>query len=320
MGQHHCKALYDITRDVFEGKEDTLMAAASSGRVPINVVPHFSRLHEWIALKEGYFQDEGLEPEMLTDVMHSVSSHRGDEYGQRPQDLPFVQGEEVANSACEWGTACNAGAGMGKVVPDLYSVGRYAIFVRPGSRIERLYELRNVPVGIGMMAGSHFTTLKTLGEVLPKEHVKVVHTGGPGQRLLALLDGEVEAANLLDPEIPIAEAKGLRKLAQGEFIVTFWVSPTISKETLSKFFGALKRAEEVLERNTSKYLRLWERNVPPALEGDYDYTKFGRGEKLVFEPYSQEMFEDAMQFAQAWGLHEHVRESRYEALLASVAV
>ena len=296
------------------------MTTAHSGRTPITVVPHFSRLHEWIALEEGYFQDEGLEPEMLTDVMHSVSSHRGDEYGQRPQDLPFVQGQQVANSACEWGTACNAGAGMGRIVPDLYSVGRYAIFARPGSEIERLYELRDVPVGIGEMAGSHFTTLKTLGEVLPKEHIKVVHTGGPGQRLLALLDEEVEVANLLDPEIPIAEAKGLYKLAQGEFIVTFWVSPAISQGTLGKFFGALKRAEEALEQNTGKYLRLWERNVPPTLEGDYDYTTFGRGEKLVFEPYSQEMFEDAMQFAEAWGLHEHVRESRYEALLAPLSI
>jgi len=209
---------------------------------------------------------------------------------------------------------------MGRIVPDLYSVGRYAIFARPGSKVARLYELRDVPVGVGEMAGSHFTTLKTLGEVLPKEHIKVVHAGGPGQRLLALLDGEVEAANLLDPEIPIAEAKGLRKLAQGEFIVTFWVSPAIGQETLSKFFGALRRAEEVLERNTDEYLRLWERNIPPDLKGDYEYTTFGRGEKLIFEPYSQDMFEDAMQFAQAWGLHEHVRESRYEALLAPVSI
>ena len=60
--------------------------------------------------------------------------------------------------------------------------------------------------------------------MLPEEHIKTVHTGGPGQRLVALLDGEVEVANLLDPEIPIAEAKGLRKLAQGEFVITFWVS------------------------------------------------------------------------------------------------
>ena len=162
------------------------MTAPNRELTPINVVPHFSRLHEWIALEEGYFQDEALEPNMLTDVMHSVSSHHGDEYGQRPQDLPFVREEEVANSACEWGTACNAGAGMGRVVPDLYSVGRYAIFVSPDSRIERLYELRDVPVGIGQMASSHFTTLKTLGEVLPKEHIKTVYTGGPGQRLTAL--------------------------------------------------------------------------------------------------------------------------------------
>ena len=183
-----------------------------------------------------------------------------------------------------------------------------------------LYELRDVPVGIGQMAGSHFTTLKTLGEVLPKEHIKTVHTGGPGQRLVALQEGEVQSANLLDPEIPIAEARGLRKLVQGEFLITFWVSPTISQRTLGRFFGALRLAEEALERNTERYLHLWERNVPPALEGDYDYAAFGRGEKLIFEPYSLEMFEDAMQFAQAWGLHEHARESNYERLVAPLPI
>ena len=104
-------------------------------RTRVLVVPHFSRLQEWIALDEGFFQQEGLEPEMLQDVMHSVSSHHGDVYGQRPQDLPFVQHMEVVNSACQWGTACNAGAGMGKLVPDLYTVGRFALFTRPGSKI-----------------------------------------------------------------------------------------------------------------------------------------------------------------------------------------
>src|SRR5215218_9010388 len=247
------------------------MSTPSDELTPIHVVPHFSRLHEWIALEEGYFQDEGLEPHMFTDVMHSVSTHHGDEYGKRPQDLPFVEGQEVANSACEWGSACNAGAGMGRVVPDLYSVGRYAMFVRPGSEIERLYELRDVAVGIGQMAGSHFTTLKTLGEVLPKEHIKTVHTGGPGERLIALLDEQVEAANPRAPEIPIAEATGLRKLAQGEFVITFWVSPAISRETLGRFFGALKLAEDALELDANMYLHLWERNIPPALARDYDY-------------------------------------------------
>jgi hypothetical protein len=157
--------------------------------------------------------------------MHSVSSHLGDQYKHRPQDLPFVSDLEVANSACHWGSACNAGAGMGRFVRDLYTVGRYAIFARPGSKVEMLCELRDMPVGIGEMAGSHFTSLDALAQVLPREHIELVHTGGPGRRLLALLEGEVEAANLLDPELPIAESKGLRKLAQGEFMITFWVPP-----------------------------------------------------------------------------------------------
>jgi NitT/TauT family transport system substrate-binding protein len=157
----------------------------SMQRIPLQVVPPFSRLQEWIALDEGFFEEEGLEPQMLQEVMHEVSSHQGDQYGQRPQDLPFVQKMEVVNSACQWGTACNAEAGMGRLVPDLYTVGRFALFTKPASKVQRLLDLRDIPVGIGEMAGSHFTTLGVLEQVLPKEHIRTVHSGGPGQRLLA---------------------------------------------------------------------------------------------------------------------------------------
>jgi NitT/TauT family transport system substrate-binding protein len=295
------------------------MSASSAQLTPIKVVPHFSRLHEWIALEEGYYQDEGLEPEMLSGVMHSVSSHLGDEYKQRPQDLPFVSDTEVANSACHWGSACNAGAGMGRFVRDLYTVGRYAIFARPGSDAEMLCDLRDTPVGIGEMAGSHFTSLHALAQVLPREQINLVHTGGPGRRLLALLDGEVEAANLLDPELPIAEAKGLRKLAQGEFMITFWVHPQIPSEVLGAFFRALHRAEDALQRDASPYIHLWERNLPPGLEGDYDWSIFGRGERMIFEPYTEEMYENAIGFARQWGLGEHITEDRYDELATPVS-
>ncbi len=289
-------------------------------RTRVQVVPHFSRLQEWIALDEGFFQDEGLEPIMMPHVMHAVSSHHGDAYGRRPQDLPFVQHMEVVNSACQWGTACNAGAGMGKLVPDLYTVGRFALFTRPGSSIQRLVDLRDVPVGVGEMAGSHFTTLSVLEQVLPKEHIRTVHTGGPGQRLLALLAGVIEAATLLDPEIPIAEAKGLRVLARGEFLITFWVGPHLDQSALHAYFRALQRADKALSQNPEQYLPLWERNIPPALKGEYDYSTFGLGEKFVFEPYTQEMFQNALQFAQRWNLHTHIKDDAYEHLITAADI
>lgn len=289
--------------------------ALPTQREAVQVVPHFSRLQEWIALDEGFFQEEGLEPEMLQEVMHAVSSHSGDQYGQRPQDLPFVQHMEVVNSACQWGTACNAGAGMGRLVPDLYTVGRFALYTRPGSQVQRLVDLRDIPVGIGEMAGSHFTTLQVLEQVLPREHIQTIHAGGPGKRLLALLQGEIEAATLLDPEIAIAEAKGLRALARGEFLITFWVAPTIDQHILHAYFRALKRADEALTLHPEHYYPLWERNVPPALKGSYDYSTFGLGEKFVFEPYTEEMFQQAIQFAEKWNLHTHIQEKRYNSLV-----
>src|SRR5438046_5487114 len=145
--------------------------AAKSRR--IHVVPHFMRLHEWIALEERYYEAEGLEPELLPEVMHHVSTHGPDAYFERPQDRPFLEAMEVANSACEWGSVCNAGAGMGKFVADIYGVARFAILARPDSGIRRLAELRDVPIGVGLMAGSHFTTLRALEGVLPREHIRI---------------------------------------------------------------------------------------------------------------------------------------------------
>jgi ABC-type nitrate/sulfonate/bicarbonate transport system substrate-binding protein len=278
----------------------------------IKVVPHFMRLHEWIAVEHGYFRDEGLEPDLLADTMHSAAEHAGDPYLHRPQDRIFVEETEVANSACAWGSVCNAGAGLGKWVPDLYGVGRYAIVAAPGSPIRRLHELRDVPVGVGLMAGSHFTTLTALEQVVPKEHITVTHTGGPGRRLTALLDGEVEVATLLDPEIPIAEAKGLRTIAQGEFRTLFWVSADLGQDVLSAYFRALRRADTALRSSPGAYAHLWERNVPPALRGDYDYTLFGTGEMLEFERFDDDMIAEVLRFADRWNLRTHVTLDRIE--------
>jgi hypothetical protein len=294
------------------------MAVAPGTR--IKIIPHFMRLHEWIALEERYYQAEGLEPELLPEIMHRVSAHRGDPYKERPQDRPFVDALPAVNSACHWGSVCNAGAGMGKFVPDVYGVARFAICVRPGSSRQRLTDLRGIPVGVGLMAGSHFTTLQTLEKVLPRDHVVLENFGGPGRRLQGLLTGELEAATLLDPEIPIAETRGVRKLAIGEFKTLFWVDPGLDPEALAAYFRALRRADTALRADPGAYLRLWARNVPPDLAAEYDYQAFGLGELLFFESYSRQEFADAIAFAEVWQLTGQMRDAEYERLAFSVSV
>jgi len=293
---------------------------APAKRTLIKIIPHFMRLHEWIALEEGYYQEEGLEPELLHEVMHQVSTHPGDAYKERPQDRPFIEALPAVNSACHWGSVCNAGAGMGRFVPDVYGVARFGIYLRPGSSRQRLTDLRGVPVGVGIMAGSHFTTLQTLEKVLPRDQVVIHNFGGPGRRLQGLLAGELEAATLLDPEIPLAEARGLRKVAMGEFKTLFWVHEDVASEVLRAYFRALGRADAALRANPGAYLPLWARNLPPGFRGDHDYRTFGPGELLFFEPYSPQEFAEALAFAEAWGLAAHLRDREYGHLISPVSL
>src|SRR5215218_8741444 len=107
-----------------------------------------------------------------------------------------------------------------------------ASFGRPDSKIRRPQDLKDVPVSVGMRAGSHFNVPYRLEKYLPLEHIKVVNTGGFGARLRALLDGEVEAASLLPPQIAMAEQLGLRQIIEDTFHTLWWVPENSEPEVV----------------------------------------------------------------------------------------
>ena len=135
----------------------------------IRIFPTGMRLHEWIAFEEGYFREQRLEPEVMWDVYLGQMKGWSGGYKARPQDQPFLEGAPAIGNACAWGSVCNAGAGMGKFVPDAYGIARHAIYVRPDSRIRRPEDLAGVPVAVGLMAGSHYNVPYRLESYLPLE-------------------------------------------------------------------------------------------------------------------------------------------------------
>jgi hypothetical protein len=58
----------------------------------------------------------------------------------------------------------------------------------------------------------------------------------------------------------------------------------------------------------------------PELEGDHDYSQFGLGELLFFEPFDEDMVNEAVRFAERWELGENLREQHYENLVAPVTI
>jgi len=230
----------------------------------IRIFPTGMRLHEWIAFAEGYFRAQDLDPEVMWDVYHGQMRAWTGGYKARPQDQPFLEGTQAIGNACAWGSLCNAGAGMGKFVPDAYGVARHAIYVRPDSPIRRPEDLRGVPVAVGLMAGSHYNVPYRLEKYLPLDDIKIAPVGGFGRRLDALLKGEVEAASLLDPQIYMAEELGLRKILDGEFNTLWWVDEASERDVLRRYFTALARADEAIDRDLARYLRSGRSAFPPS--------------------------------------------------------
>ena len=290
------------------------------GLTRVKISPTGMRLHEWVALERGYFQDEGIEPEILWQVvMGAIERWKGEGYLERPQDRPFLAGEETITNACAWGSVCNAGAGMGKFVPDAYGVARWAIYVRPDSWIQKPADLANVPVAVGLRAGSHFNVPYRLEQYLPLDQIKTVNVGGFGARLTALLEGQVEASSLLDPQISMADELGLRKVIGNTFKTLWWVDERTDRELLHAFFRVLQRADAELERDPASCLPLWHYSVPSEFKDHpWDYSRFDLGERFCYQPLPRAEFDEIVQQVERWGLDDFMKEKTFDTLALPV--
>ena len=285
----------------------------------VRVAPKGMGLNDFVAKEEGFFAAEGIEVEWdMKTFRGTQASWKGNDYFQRPQDKPYTEGDKsVIQCACVWGSISNASAGMGRFVPDCYGVSPWAIFVRPESRIRRPEDLKDVPVSVGLRAGSHFNVPFRLEKVLPLEHIKTVNTGGFGARLKALLDGEVEAASLLPPQIDMARQLGLREIIADEFHTLWWVPESAPLEDVRAYLRGLDRAEKAPTQNLAKYLPLWERAVPPEFMSmrNWDFSKFTRGERFVYQPLPQAEFDQTLEQVKRWDLDQYLKEKNFDKLV-----
>ena len=289
----------------------------------VKIAPKGMGLNDFVAMQEGFFAAEGLDVEFDWKTFRGTqSSWKGLEYLHRPQDQPYTDDKaEVIQGACVWGSICNAGAGMGRFVADAYGVSPWAIFVRPDSRIHQPRDLKDVPIAVGMRAGSHFNVPYRLEKFLPLENIKTVNTGGFGARLKALLDGEVEAASLLPPQIAMAEQLGLRKIIEDTFHTLWWVPEGSPPDLVKSYLRALDRAEKAMDADLGKYLPLWKLAVPAEFENahPWDFSKFGRGERFVYETIPHAEFDEVMDQVKRWGLDDYLKDRSFENLAANLA-
>jgi NitT/TauT family transport system substrate-binding protein len=277
------------------------------------IQPHV-RLQEWVADENGFFADEGLDYEFETAGFAGGGS--GAAAAVEPADSAplsvrsgaledMEQGRSCAVSgACHWAVNAAASASHGKMWGAAYSVCNSGIFVAPGSQYESPDDLADVDVGVGFHSGSHYSAIQGLEPFLRRDQIKLAFVGRPFDRVRLMRERSIEAANVFGAQYYLLELAGFRKLVDTTFIMGFLVSDAVDRGELEAYFRAMRRAQREIDLAAERYKPLWLREIPEDLLELADVRRFGTGERIVFEPYTREMFERTHRWMAEWDLFD----------------
>jgi len=255
------------------------------------IQPHF-RLQEWVAEEKGYFKDEGLDYEFREEVQ-ATGGKIHDKGAKVGAYQSFEEGRKSdVSCACHWTVNVASTSGHGKLYADLYSVAPSGIFVPADSAVKTPEDLAGVPVSVGFQSGSHYATIQALERYLPRDQIKLSFEEGMlFHRMAAFLDGKARAATLFSGPYYFAEQLGHRKIMDTTFMIAAMVNGEPDPEDLRKYFQALRRAQRDIDVRPELYTHYYEQEFPERFHAAMDTRRWGPGERIVFEPYSKEVFE-----------------------------
>ena len=254
------------------------------------IAPHM-RLHEWVAEELGYFREAGLDYE-FRDQLRSADGKRHD-LGDRVGAYQTYESGRTCDvsSACHWTINMAAAAGHGRLYADAYSVAPCGIYVAPGSDIRRPEDLAGVPISVGYQSGSHYSTIEALDAFLEPDQIKLSFADGLlFRRMERLFDREVPAVSLFSGPAYFMEQVGFRKIVDTSFMMAVMVDEHANANDVQKYLQALRRAQTEIDLHTYRCTHHYKKEFPPRFLDMMDTRLFGPGERLVFEPYTEDMY------------------------------
>jgi len=266
------------------------------------IEPHF-RLQEWVAEEKGYFKDEGLDYEFRETIRSTDGKHhnKGDKSGAM-QLIESGKPSDVS-CACHWTVGVAASKGKGRLYGEAYSVAPSGIFVPKDSPVMTPEDLAGVPISVGYQSGSHYATIQALEPYMSADKINLVFSDGMlFSRLDNLLEGRSPASTLFSGPYYFAEQLGFRKIIDNTFMIATMITGDPDPEDLRKFFNALQRAQRDIDLRPDLYTHYYKNEFPERYHSRMDTRRFGPGERLVFEPYTKEVYEETFRWTAERGI------------------
>jgi NitT/TauT family transport system substrate-binding protein len=265
------------------------------------IEPHF-RLQEWVAEEKGYFRAEGLEYEFRELIRSSEGKHHNKVNEGAFQSIEKGREADVS-CACHWTVNVAASNGYAKLYADVYSVAPSGIFVPADSKVRTPADLAGVPISVGFQSGSHYSTIQALEQYMPASEINLTFEDGMlFRRMELLIDGKSPAAALFSGPYYLAEQLGFRKVIDTTFMIAAMIKGAPDPEDVRRYFRALRKAQHDIDLRPELYTHYYKKEFPDRFHEIMDPRRWGPGERIVFEPYSRELFEQSFDWIEKHGI------------------
>ena len=256
------------------------------------IEPHF-RLHEWVAEEKGYFRAEGLDYEFRELIRSTGGQHHNK--GAQGAFQSIEKGREAdVSCACHWTVNVAASNGHAKLYADAYSVAPAGVFVPADSAIRGPGDLAGVPISVGFQSGSHYSTIQALEQYFaPKDINLTFEDGMLFRRLELLVEGKSRAAALFSGPYYLAEQLGFRKVIDTTFMIAAMINGSPDPEDVRRYYRALRSAQRDIDLRPELYTHYNKNEFPEHYHAMMDTRRWGPGERIVFETYSREVYQQS---------------------------
>ena len=270
------------------------------------IEPHF-RLQEWVAEEKGYFRAEGLDYEFRELIRSTAGQHHSKANQGAFQSIE--KGREAnVSCACHWTVNVAASNGHAKLYADVYSVAPSGIFVPADSSVRTPADLAGVRISVGFQSGSHYSTIQALEQYMAPSEINLTFEDGMlFSRMERFIDGNSPAVALFNGPYYFAEQLGFRKVIDTTFMIATMIKGTVDPEDVRRFFRALRRAQRDIDLRPELYTHYYKNEFPDRFHAVMDTRRWGPGERIVFETYSKEVFEQSFDWIAG---HEIFAEGR----------
>jgi hypothetical protein len=156
--------------------------------------------------------------------------------------------------------------------------------------------LARTEIAVGYHSGSHYSALQALEVFLSPEDIALKFVGSSWSRVDAALARKIPAVNVWGPQLYLLEQHGFRRIVSTTFMMAFLFHREVDEASVQRYMRALIRAQADIDVEPERYKHYFINEIPERFRDKVDVRRFGVGERMVPQAYTQAMFEKT----QAW--------------------